>query len=176
MQSRVERELADSDVALLILNGEEGVGPGDRFIAGALREPRCRSSSRSTRSTASTGRAPCAALQAAAELDVADDDLPDLGAHRARASTRSSSTSARCCPRARSSSTRRTPPTSRSRSMLAELIREQVLRRTFQEVPHAVEVIVDEIDDQRDDLTRDRRSPGSRPTPRRASSSARAAG
>ena len=33
MQSRVERELADSDVALLIINGEEGVGPGDRFLA-----------------------------------------------------------------------------------------------------------------------------------------------
>ena len=29
--------------------------------------------------------------------------------------------------------------------LLAELIREQVLRRTFQEVPHAVEVVVDEI-------------------------------
>ena len=34
--SRVERELADSDVALLVVNGEEGVGPGDRFIARAL--------------------------------------------------------------------------------------------------------------------------------------------
>ena len=36
--------------------------------------------------------------------------------------------------------------------MLAELIREQVLRRTFQEVPHAVEVKVEEID-ARDGLT-----------------------
>ena len=36
MQRRVERELADSDVALLVVNGEEGVGPGDRFIARAL--------------------------------------------------------------------------------------------------------------------------------------------
>ena len=36
MQHRVERELADSDVALLVVNGEEGVGPGDRFIARAL--------------------------------------------------------------------------------------------------------------------------------------------
>src|SRR6185312_13076268 len=37
MQRRVERELADSDAALLVLNGEQGIGPGDRFIAGALR-------------------------------------------------------------------------------------------------------------------------------------------
>ena len=34
--ARVERELADTDVALLVLNGEQGVGPGDRFIAAAL--------------------------------------------------------------------------------------------------------------------------------------------
>jgi GTP-binding protein Era len=36
MQHRVERELADSDVALLVVNGEEGVGAGDRFIARSL--------------------------------------------------------------------------------------------------------------------------------------------
>ncbi len=37
--------------------------------------------------------------------------------------------------------------------MLAELVREQVLRRTFQEVPHAVEVVVEDLDRPRDDLT-----------------------
>jgi GTPase len=37
--------------------------------------------------------------------------------------------------------------------LLAELIREQVLRRTFQEVPHAVEVMVDDIE-RAGDLTR----------------------
>src|SRR5947208_15087816 len=36
MQRRVESELADSDAALLVLNGEEGVGPGDRWIAALL--------------------------------------------------------------------------------------------------------------------------------------------
>ena len=34
--------------------------------------------------------------------------------------------------------------------MLAELVREQVLHRTRQEVPHAVEVQVDEITEQQD--------------------------
>ncbi|MDX6719239.1 MAG: GTPase [Solirubrobacteraceae bacterium] len=38
--------------------------------------------------------------------------------------------------------------------MLAELIREQILRRTFQEVPHAVEVVVDDVDATREDLVR----------------------
>jgi GTP-binding protein Era len=35
----------------------------------------------------------------------------------------------------------------------AELIREQILRRTFQEVPHAVEVIVEDIDETHGELT-----------------------
>jgi GTPase len=44
------------------------------------------------------------------------------------------------------------PPDERSDQpldvMLAELVREQVLKRTFQEVPHAVEVVVDEFEDR----------------------------
>src|SRR4051794_25496019 len=36
MQRRVERELAESDAALFVLNAEEGIGPGDRWIAGVL--------------------------------------------------------------------------------------------------------------------------------------------
>src|SRR3954449_12941742 len=36
MQRRVERELAESDAALFVVNAEEGVGPGDRWIAGVL--------------------------------------------------------------------------------------------------------------------------------------------
>ena len=39
-------------------------------------------------------------------------------------------------------------------TLVAELIREQVLRRTFQEVPHAVEVIIDSIEKEREDLIR----------------------
>lgn len=38
--------------------------------------------------------------------------------------------------------------------LLAELIREAVIRRTFQEVPHAVEVAIEEIERPRPDLTR----------------------
>jgi GTP-binding protein Era len=53
--------------------------------------------------------------------------------------------------------------------LLAELVREQVLRRTFQEVPHAVEVIIDDVVRERDDLTACVRWSGSRPSRRRAS-------
>src|SRR5436305_10349510 len=37
MQRRVERELSDADGCLLVLNAEQGVGPGDRFIAELLK-------------------------------------------------------------------------------------------------------------------------------------------
>ena len=36
MQRRVEREIADSDAVLFVVNAEQGVGPGDRFISRAL--------------------------------------------------------------------------------------------------------------------------------------------
>jgi hypothetical protein len=51
---------------------------------------------------------------------------------------------------------------------LAELVREQVLRRTFQEVPHAVEVEIDELE-QRDDGLLDLagRPPAAAPPPPR---------
>src|SRR3954451_23586648 len=38
MQHRVERELSESDLALVVINGEEGVGAGDRFIVRNLLE------------------------------------------------------------------------------------------------------------------------------------------
>src|SRR5450755_840205 len=38
MQHRVESELADADGCLLLVNAQQGVGPGDRFIAGLLRK------------------------------------------------------------------------------------------------------------------------------------------
>ena len=37
MQRQVERALADADAALFVLNGEQEIGPGDRFIAEALK-------------------------------------------------------------------------------------------------------------------------------------------
>ena len=39
MQRRVEREIADSDAVLFVVNAEQGVGPGDRFISKALLAP-----------------------------------------------------------------------------------------------------------------------------------------
>ena len=38
--------------------------------------------------------------------------------------------------------------------LLAELVREAVIKRTFQELPHAVEVVVEEVERLREGLTR----------------------
>ncbi len=38
--------------------------------------------------------------------------------------------------------------------LVAELIREAAIRRTFQEVPHAMEVVVEDMERARDDLIR----------------------
>ena len=40
MQRRVERSLADAD-AVFVLNGEQEIGLGDRFIAHAIRTSGC---------------------------------------------------------------------------------------------------------------------------------------
>jgi GTPase len=147
MQRRVERELADSDAALMVVNGHEGIGPGDRFIAQALRAaavPVVIALNKVDRlDRASTVRA----LTAAAELDVGDDVFPvsartGAGVDALRAHL------AALMP----AGPFLFPPEEQSDQsldvVLAELVREQVLRRTFQEVPHSVEVKVDEIDDR----------------------------
>ncbi len=37
MQRRVESELDEADGCLMVVNAEQGIGPGDRFIASLLR-------------------------------------------------------------------------------------------------------------------------------------------
>jgi GTPase len=152
MQRRVERELADSDSALLVVNGEEGVGPGDRFIARALTAGdtpvvvAVNKIDRLNRARTS------AALQAAADLDVGDDVFP-VSARTGAGMRPLVEHLAGLLPEG--------PPLFEpgDRSdvpehvLLAELIREQVLSRTFQEVPHSVEVEVADVEHPRDDLT-----------------------
>ncbi len=151
MQRRVESELADADAALLLVNAVQGIGPGDRFIASLLagsgtpvviavnKVDRC--------SRAETA----AALQAAAELEVGDEIFP-ISARTGEGVRALVDHLGSLLPEGPFFF----PPDERSDQaeevMLAELVREQVLRRTRQEVPHAVEVEVEEIEQRRDDL------------------------
>ena len=58
MQRRVEHELEDADGCLFVLNAEEGVGPGDRFIARLLQRSPVPVVAAVNSSTGSTAPAP----------------------------------------------------------------------------------------------------------------------
>jgi len=154
MQSRVEHELSDADAALLMLNAEQSIGPGDRFIAGALaRAPGVPVAIAVNKIDRLDRAHTMAVLQAAADLEISDDIFPIS----ARKGTGVEALVDHLCgllpasPHLYDVEDHSDQPES---VLLAELIREQVLRRTFQEVPHAVEVVVEDIDSSREDLIR----------------------
>src|SRR5664279_3545055 len=78
MQRRVERELADADGCLLVVSAQQGIGPGDRFIAGLLRGAAGRCPV--TIAVNKIDRAPegrtAATIQDAAALELADEIFP----------------------------------------------------------------------------------------------------
>jgi GTP-binding protein Era len=147
MQRRVESEVADSDAVLFVVNGAQGIGPGDRFIATILRRaavPVVLAVNKVDR--LDRGKV-LEVLAEAAELDVAEDVFPisartgeGVGPLREHLATLMPESPFLFPPEERSDQSEDV--------MLAELVREQVLRRTFQEVPHSVEVKVDEIEDR----------------------------
>jgi GTP-binding protein Era len=152
MQHRVERELADSDAALFLVNGEESVGPGDRWIAGVLRSADVPVVIAVNKIDRLNRPEVARVLQAAADLDVADDIFP-LSAKTGAGVAPLVGHLGSLLPESPFyfPSDERTDQT--REVLLAELIREQALKRTFQEVPHAVEVVIEDYDDRREDIT-----------------------
>ena len=146
MQRRVEREIADSDAILFVVNGEQGVAPGDRFIAKALLGASsetpvvCAINKVDRLNNAETA----AVLAEAAELEVVDELFP-ISARTGRGLDPLVEKLVELMPEGPFLF----PPEQRSDLpsdvLLAELIREQVLRRTRDELPHAVEVQVQEV-------------------------------
>ncbi|MFN8163007.1 MAG: GTPase Era [Solirubrobacterales bacterium] len=153
MQHRVERELADSDVALLVVNGEEGVGPGDRFIAHALLAagpdiPIICAVNKCDR----LGPGPTVeALSAAAELDGVDEVFP-ISARSGKGLEPLLERLGELVPEGPYMYPPEDHSDQSSELLLAELIREQVLNRTRQEVPHSVEVSVTDVAPREDGL------------------------
>jgi GTP-binding protein Era len=153
MQTRVERELVDADAALLLLNGEQGVGPGDRFIAGALERAGAPVAIVVNKIDRLDRARTVAALQAAAELGISDEIFP-VSARKGTGVAALVEHLVGLLPESPHLFDEADSSDQPESVLLAELIREQILRRTFQEVPHAVEVHVEEIDDTRDGLVR----------------------
>jgi GTP-binding protein Era len=147
MQRRVEAELGESDAALFVISGEEGVGPGDRWIAGVLRSGGVPVVLAVNKVDRLDRPRTVQVLSDAAELDVGEEIFP-ISARTGRGVVELRDHLAGLMPEGDFLF----PPDERSdqplQVLLAELVREQVLRRTFQEVPHAVEVVVDELEDR----------------------------
>ena len=155
MQKKVEGELAGADVALLVVNAEEGVGPGDRFIAETLLGARAEAGELpiicAVNKADRLGRNIVPVLVAASELAGVDevfpvsaltgDGVPELASHLASIVPEGPYMY---------------PPGNRSDQprelLLAELIRGQALIRTREEIPHSVEVRVTRVDQREDGL------------------------
>jgi GTPase len=153
MARRVAHELDGSDAMLLMLNAQQGVGPGDRFIATTLASSE-KPVTIAVNKVDRISRAPLmAVLEQAAELDPRAEVFPisarsgsgvgELVEHLGALMPEGPFMFA---PEDRSDQPREL--------LLAELIREAVIRRTFQELPHAVEVMVEEIEAPREGLVR----------------------
>lgn len=154
MQSRVEREFGEADAALLLINGEQGVGPGDRFIAGALERADVPVAVVVNKIDRLDEAHTLAALHAASELGVSDEIFP-VSARKGTGVAELVEYLVALLPESPYLFDVEDPSDQTDAVLFAELIREQILRRTFQEVPHAVEVVVEEIDaTTREDLVR----------------------
>ncbi|MDP9344605.1 MAG: GTPase Era [Actinomycetota bacterium] len=147
MQRRVVAELSESDVALLVINGQEGVGPGDRFIAGAITRADVPVAIAVNKVDRIEAARLLEVIGAVAALEIGDEIFP-VSARTGEGVTALRDHLAALMPE----SPYLFDPAERSDQsrdvLLAELVREQVLRRTFQEVPHAVEVVIDDLEER----------------------------
>jgi GTP-binding protein Era len=153
MAGRVQQELEDSDVVLLMLNGEQGVGPGDRFIAGVLVGAKAPVTIAVNKVDRLSRAETTAMLHQAVELEVGEEVFPISARTGAGLPALVEHLTAQMPEGpfmfgARAISDQPLPV------LLAELVREAVIKRTFQELPHAVEVVVEEIERPREGLAR----------------------
>ena len=153
MARRVQQELDGSDAALLMLNGEQGVGPGDRFIARALAEAGVAVAIAVNKVDRLSDAALLAVLEQTAELGL-DAEVFPISARRGTGVAGLVEHLAAMMPVGPFMFAAQAVSDQPREQLLAELIREAVIRRTFQEVPHAVEVVVEEIEAPREDLIR----------------------
>jgi GTP-binding protein Era len=153
MQKRVERELVDSDVALMLINGEEGVGPGDRFIARALlgADTKLPTICAVNKVDQLGPNELVPVLAAAAELEGVDEVFP-ISARSGEGLDALVERLGELMPEGPYLYPPEDHSDQSSELLLAELIREQVLNRTREEIPHSVEVAVKEIDEREDGL------------------------
>jgi GTP-binding protein Era len=153
MAARVRQELADADASLLVINGEQGVGPGDRFIATVLAQTGLPATIAVNKIDRLSRSATAAALAEAAALPIGDHVFPISARTGAGVPALVEHLSERL-PEGPFMFSEQAASDQPLDVVLAELVREAAIRRTFQEVPHAVEAIVEEIERPREGLVR----------------------
>ena len=149
MQTQVERALADADAVLFMLNGEQEIGPGDRFIADAIRRAGVRAVTVLNKVDRLKPHEIAEALAHVQELNVPGEVFPAsavTGLHVPEIVRELVELMPEGPPMYPAEQRTDLPENVR----LAELIREQALLRTRQEVPHAVEVEIDEVEPKDD--------------------------
>jgi GTPase len=151
MQRQVERALADADAALFVLNGEQAIGAGDRFIADALKRAGVPTVTVLNKVDRLDRARTLRALSDAAGLDIQGELFP-ISAKSGAGVGEVVEELVSLVPEGPFLY----PPGDQSDQsteiQIAELVREQVLLRTREEVPHSVEVEVDELEERDDGL------------------------
>jgi GTP-binding protein Era len=149
MQRRVEAELAEADAALFVVNGEQGVGGGgDRFIAEAIAGSGVPAVIAVNKVDRLSRHGVVPVLQTASELGLPDADVFPISARSGRGVPELLAHLVSLLPEGPFYFPEEEVSDQPESVLLAELVREQVLNRTRQEVPHAVEVQVDEIEER----------------------------
>lgn len=149
MQKRVETELSEADAALFVVNGDQGVGgAGDRFIAEALGKANVPIVIAVNKVDRMSHTKTVQSLVNTEELGLPDAEVFPISARTGKGVPALVDHLSSLLPEGPFYF----PPEDHSdqpeQVMLAELVREQVLLRTRQEVPHAVEVQVEEVEER----------------------------
>ena len=151
MQHSVERGLADADAVLFMLNAEQQVGKGDRFIARAIRNAKMNAVIAVNKVDRLSRQRTMEALMAAEALGIEGEIFP-ISAKTGEGVPELVEHLVFLLPEGPFLY----PPEDVSdlpeRVHLAELIREQVLLRTRDELPHAVEVELGEVEERDDGM------------------------
>jgi GTPase len=156
MQRRVEHELRESDVALFVLNGAEQSRGGDRFIAEALAKSKLPVVVAVNKVDVLSREATAQALVQAAALEEAGVDVREIVPVSALKGARVDvlrDALAGLLPEGPFYFPEEQRSDQPLEVVLAELIREQALRRTREEVPHSIEVKVEDVERRDDGLT-----------------------
>jgi GTPase len=151
MQRRVETVLADSDAVLFVLNGEQQIGAGDRFIAAAIEKVGVPAVTALNKVDRLNRPRTVTALETAAGLGVNGEIFP-ISARSGAGLDPLVEQLVSLLPEGPFLYPRDEQSDQSEQVRIAELVREQVLLRTREELPHAVEVELDELEEREDGL------------------------